>query len=69
MEWEKILFKDFNHFMPNNKYKRISQIKQNIILSPNKQLHLNNIISNFHLNKALIKKSRFREVYMNNPLI
>lgn len=57
--------------MPNNKHKKniSNKAKCNIILSPNKKLHLNNAISNFHLNEALIKKSRFRGVYMNNPLI
>lgn len=57
--------------MPNNKHKKniSNKTKCNIILSSNKQLHLNNVIYNFHLNKALIKKSRFRGVYMNNLLI
>lgn len=57
--------------MPNNKHKKniSNKAKYNIILSPNKQIHLNNVISNFHLNKALIKKSRFKGAYMNNPLI
>lgn len=38
---------------------RISQ--ENIIASPNIHLHFNDFISNFLLNKALIKKSGFRE--------